>query len=84
MVHLKIHLQKQQQFVRNFPEKKQIKNIKAAIGTSIKAKTPNTNLKPNFPLSSIVSELSNIKLAIPDLIPLKLSFKSPSVFLPSN
>ena len=48
----------------------------------IKAKTPNTNLKPNFPFSSITSELSIITSAIPDFISSKVPRKSPSVSLP--
>ena len=76
-----MHLQ-QQQFIHNFPEKKQSKNIKTAIAIFIKAKTPKIHLKPNFPYSSIVSEFSNIKSATDDLIPSKLPFNSSSVFLP--
>ena len=46
-----MHLQQQQHFMHNFPEKKQVKNIKAAMAILNKAKTPNTHLKTNFPFS---------------------------------
>jgi hypothetical protein len=69
--------------VHTFPEKKQSNRIKAAIAIFIKAKTPNATLKPNFPYSSIVSELSIIVSAINDLISLKDPFNSPRIFLPS-
>ena len=72
---LKIHLQ-QQQFVHIFPENKHIKRTKTARAIFINPKTPNINLNPSFPYSSIVSELSTNIPSISSLISLKVPFNS--------